>query len=214
MDVIGHPLTYRTTCFINGRCGDAVYAHTNGNGDFVLFNSLGWPWPVHQCFLDRFCASNGERASTPTSDVYTDQELLLELARQNSEYKEAVRQASEDRRKIPQRNIQRVAPETCQSKALSVVGFVQSIVEGHAERFIQGARGMGEQVIIRTLGNRLSQITIVDSDFCSYTAFVDLRNVVLSKGATVKAMFCRTWVLGLNDVFVCDVLDILPIRPR
>ena len=43
MEVLGYPLTYLTTCFISGGCGDDVWAHTNGYGDFVLFDDLGQP---------------------------------------------------------------------------------------------------------------------------------------------------------------------------
>jgi hypothetical protein len=28
-------------------CGDEVFFHTNGNGDFVMFDSLGTPWEIH-----------------------------------------------------------------------------------------------------------------------------------------------------------------------
>jgi len=44
------PRTYPTTCWW---CGASVYFHTNGNGDMVLFDELGWPWQVHHCWLDR-----------------------------------------------------------------------------------------------------------------------------------------------------------------
>ena len=54
MEVLGYPLTYLTTCFISGGCGDDVWAHTNGYRDFVLFDDLGQPWPIHECYLNRF----------------------------------------------------------------------------------------------------------------------------------------------------------------
>ncbi|MEH2124242.1 hypothetical protein [Nostoc sp.] len=41
--------TYPTKC---KKCGKAVYYHTNGNGDSVFFNSLGYPWQVHGCWYD------------------------------------------------------------------------------------------------------------------------------------------------------------------
>src|SRR5580698_6085384 len=56
MKVLDYPLTWPTQCFIgpgNVGCGAATFAHTNGTGDFVLFDSLGPPWPIHQCYLDR-----------------------------------------------------------------------------------------------------------------------------------------------------------------
>jgi hypothetical protein len=48
MKHLGYPLTYATRCFIDGGCGITVYAHTNGTGDFVLFDKLGRPWLGHQ----------------------------------------------------------------------------------------------------------------------------------------------------------------------
>ena len=41
--------THMTVCWW---CGDTVYYHTNGYNDHVLFDNLGWPWPVHQCWQD------------------------------------------------------------------------------------------------------------------------------------------------------------------
>lgn len=54
MDRIGHPATWRTTCFIGRGCGASVVGHTNGRGDFVLFDHVGWPWPIHDCYVRRF----------------------------------------------------------------------------------------------------------------------------------------------------------------
>jgi hypothetical protein len=39
--------TYLTECWW---CGATVYYHTNGYGDSVLFDSLGCPWQVHDCW--------------------------------------------------------------------------------------------------------------------------------------------------------------------
>jgi hypothetical protein len=47
LETLGHPLTYPTTCWW---CGEMVFFHTNGNGDCVLFDELGWPWQVHICW--------------------------------------------------------------------------------------------------------------------------------------------------------------------
>ncbi|HIK14190.1 MAG TPA: hypothetical protein IGS53_02645 [Leptolyngbyaceae cyanobacterium M33_DOE_097] len=46
---IGHgdPETRLISCWW---CGAAVYYHSNGWGDSVLFDGLGKPWPVHECW--------------------------------------------------------------------------------------------------------------------------------------------------------------------
>ena len=45
-----HKLTTEIHCWW---CDKKVYYHTNGNGDSVLFDSLGKPWTIHPCWLDR-----------------------------------------------------------------------------------------------------------------------------------------------------------------
>jgi hypothetical protein len=39
--------TYPTKCWW---CGELVFYHTNGYGDCVLFDSLGYPWEIHSCW--------------------------------------------------------------------------------------------------------------------------------------------------------------------
>jgi hypothetical protein len=43
---LGERLTHPTNCPM---CGALIYFHTNGNGDAVFFDHLGWPWPKHPC---------------------------------------------------------------------------------------------------------------------------------------------------------------------
>lgn len=44
---LGHQLTCKIECWW---CSDEVFFHTNGNGDSVLFDELGWPWTLHSCW--------------------------------------------------------------------------------------------------------------------------------------------------------------------
>lgn len=48
--------TYLTTCWW---CGQEVWYHTNGYGDHVLFDELGWPWQVHSCWAEHAASSGG-----------------------------------------------------------------------------------------------------------------------------------------------------------
>ncbi|MCY1704288.1 hypothetical protein [Deinococcus sp. SL84] len=50
------PATYLTSCWW---CGDEVWYHTNGYGDHVLFDELGWPWQIHSCWEDHAASSGG-----------------------------------------------------------------------------------------------------------------------------------------------------------
>ncbi len=48
LGIVPWPVTYPTRCFW---CGEEVFYHTNGYGDCVLFDELGPPWPIHECWL-------------------------------------------------------------------------------------------------------------------------------------------------------------------
>lgn len=50
------PATYLTNCWW---CGEEVWYHTNGYGDHVLFDELGWPWQVHACWQEHMESSGG-----------------------------------------------------------------------------------------------------------------------------------------------------------
>lgn len=40
-------LTYPTTCW---ECGEPVFFYRSENGGCALFDELGWPWPIHECW--------------------------------------------------------------------------------------------------------------------------------------------------------------------
>lgn len=56
LDSLNIPLTFSTTCWW---CGADVFFHTNGYGDAVLFDSLGWPWEIHACWEDHQAQQKG-----------------------------------------------------------------------------------------------------------------------------------------------------------
>ncbi len=49
-------------------CGADVYYHTNGYGDSVLFDELGWPWQVHPCWEEH------RRSKPPRRKVQLDED--------------------------------------------------------------------------------------------------------------------------------------------
>lgn len=57
LDRCGTPSTRETPCWW---CSAPVFYHTNGNGDSVLFDELGPPWPVHPCW-EEHRASRADR---------------------------------------------------------------------------------------------------------------------------------------------------------
>ena len=44
---LGHKFTCTMDCWW---CGKNVFFHTNGNGDAVLLERLGFPWEIHSCW--------------------------------------------------------------------------------------------------------------------------------------------------------------------
>ena len=211
MKILGYPLTYPTICFINGGCGAKVFAHTNGNGDFVLFDELCPPWPIHSCYLNLFCPAEELNGPRPASGVYTDQEWALEVARHNESYREAARRASQERGGKSAQTIVKVDPKDLPPASIKVLGYVQDIIERRTEKLIRAAGELAQQALRKALGNRDSQITVVDSEFKSYTMFVDIHQEVIAKRTTVVAKVRAINVLGLGAVFVCDEIDILPL---
>jgi hypothetical protein len=212
VEILGYPLTYPTICFIGSGCGARVYAHTNGNGDFVLLDELRPPWTVHSCYLNRFCPPGELNGPRPPSGVYTDQEWALHVARHNAEYKEAARRAARERGAIPVRAISKVDPKDLPLSSLQVLGYVQDIVERRAEKIMKGRGDLAQQALRKALGTRDSQITVVDPEFNSYTMFVDIRQKVVAKRTTVLAQIRAIKVLGLGAIFLCDELDVLPLK--
>jgi len=65
-------LTCKTPC---RWCGAEVYYHTNGYGDSVLFDSLGSPWEVHDCWNQH----REQKKSVRLFDLKVDQFKCLVL---------------------------------------------------------------------------------------------------------------------------------------
>jgi hypothetical protein len=193
MRATGYPITWPTNCFIGGGCGQRVFAHTNGDGDFVLFDSLGWPWPVHACYARRYEDDDRIPGLAPT--VYL-------------EYRQTSISPPENREKS--RNIVRVTPDAVNGK-VEILGRVQDIVENAAAKRLKRLGGLGGHQVTKRLGGRTSQLTILTDDFQSFTAFANLSNTVVSRGMSV-ALRLRAVMLTPGDmVFVVD--DIKVFRP-
>jgi hypothetical protein len=203
MHVLGYARTWKTLCFINGGCGEEVFAHTNGFGDFVLFDSLGWPWPVHECYLDRFCQPAGVSANR--YEIRAD--AIIEYRKADEKVPPVIsRRITRDIRRM-------IASDHLKEPEKIVFGYVQDYIENHAERLFRGLGALGHKHLQATLANNRSQLTIVTSEFESYTAYADLRNVVVRKKDMVAARLKAVKVLGIagtNAVFICD--EVLLVR--
>jgi hypothetical protein len=51
-------------------CGEGVYYHTNGYGDSVYFDSLGYPWQVHRCFQEYWDKERRARQTSKRLNLY------------------------------------------------------------------------------------------------------------------------------------------------
>ena len=63
--------TRKTKCWW---CKAEVYYHTNGYGDCVLFDELGWPWLVHECW------ENHQREQSESFYARVESSMYLRLA--------------------------------------------------------------------------------------------------------------------------------------
>ena len=68
--------TYPTKCWW---CGDEVFYHTNGFGDSVLFDSLGYPWKVHSCWKNYWNEERLKRTDKNSNTVENSQILRSNL---------------------------------------------------------------------------------------------------------------------------------------
>ena len=215
MKSLGYSSSWPTTCFINGGCGARVFAHTNGQGDFVLFDELGWPWPVHDCYLNRYCSSPVDRAPRDGSSVQSvGLASILNIAKNSSDYaresREALRAGGAATR--PRNDIRRIEPHHGMSgDAFTVVGFVADIHERYRPRELRSLGTLGEQIATKVIGARNSQITIVNSSLESFTALADLSRQVVAKGDSVSADLRFSAVLRL-PLFLCDRVQRLSVR--
>ncbi len=67
---LGEPLTHPTVCPV---CSAEIFFHTNGNGDVVFFDELGWPWPKHPCLT----TEEGIRVASRSPEVRAVATLLV-----------------------------------------------------------------------------------------------------------------------------------------
>ena len=202
MQSLGYPATWPTSCFINGGCGQVVFAHTNGFGDFVLLDKLGSPWPVHDCYLDRFILT------TPNSTTYVirpDRETEYRRANDLSPTVPQIRSNTEVR-------IERITPESLLNNNLQISGYVSDYQERHADRLLRNTGGLAHQLATRILGEKRSQLTVITSDLKSYKLFADLHNVIVQKKDMIVAKIRAVPFLAFpttTAIFVCDDLRIV-----
>ena len=165
MKALGHPLTWVTQCFINPKCSAVVWGHTNGYGDFVLFDNLGWPWPVHDCYLRRDQFGGGTQGSSgPSGPVHTPWNKAIGHDGPIDGDWETVRHVT-------------AADSVGAQKHFTVLGTVTNVSKGFVAKSpeFQGVFGLGREEFQRKLGRSTSVITIVSGNGEELEAFIDLK---------------------------------------
>lgn len=166
MQVLGFPLTWRTPCFLPGGCDQIVYAHTNGHGDFVLFDSLGWPWPVHSCYASRL-----DTLATGSINIGSTRVLSYngQLHR-------------------PWDIVTPIEPSRVgRQKRFHLLGTVTHVERGFLTKAPQfrGLHGPAKDEVHRALAGRTSLITVVTGSGEEYAVLLDLKKTPCSFGDIV-----------------------------
>lgn len=199
MKRLGYKLTWPTTCFLG--CSADVWAHTNGDGDFVLLDSLGPPWPVHPCYETRQIVGGVHLRDLDDFELSDSlQQLLHKLD-------EAEGVPSFDR----PAHVTVVDPSEYLGRPFVKRGLVEFYRERRLDHFTRGATSAESAGINRLLGSRLSELAIVDRNGNLFAMFADLHDTVISAGAMVEAEIsaCRVPIKKLGCVFLCHSLRII-----
>lgn len=180
MKPLGYPLTWRTPCFITPDCGKMVYAHTNGAGDFVLFDDLTYPWNIHSCYKTRTYAEHRQQ----------DYKL--------------------DYRNIPQGgdSIQRIAADD-RNASYTIIGTIINIRLGAMSKF-EGFQALDNQTkneIKKRLAGRTSLLQLTDHArqiialYNDKTHTLALRDIIACKIKTMHLINTSVFVVTQLQTF-------------
>ena len=171
MEELGHPLTWTTHCFLDGGCGrQGLFGHTNGFGDFVLFDPpLGWPWPIHECYAQRFELAS----SADTLNMRSTSGVQVKVTRRRSD--DSIFEISADVEK--------------HRAGISVIGTVTNVEKSFVGRspLFSGLSNQQKSDVNRALDRRRSHIVLASGDGYEYGVFVDLDKHPLRFRDTVAA---------------------------
>jgi len=178
MKKLGYRATWLTTCFIGGGCNAVVFAHTNGCGDFVLFDDLGHPWPIHECYANR------KRSSAP-----------LKRSRYIIDYSD-----------VEEFEVYPVDPNKGNA-SYNVIGTITYIERGAVSKY-QGFRDLDKvnsEEVKKKLAGRTSMMKIVDGKGQEFSAFFDGKEQV--DFFDIVACRIKTKVLLNTAVFVVSKME-------
>jgi hypothetical protein len=197
MKKLGYRLTWPTTCFLG--CPAKVWAHTNGDGDFVLLDSLGSPWRIHPCYEIRPIVRDGQLCDLELSDQLEQLLANLDAAKRDRSFRRPA-------------HVNVVDPAEWLGGPFVRMGLVEFYREKRLEQFTKNTPAAELARIKRIFGERKSELAIVDRNGNLFSFFADLRDTVISAGDLVEAEIgaCRIPIKRLGCVFLCHKLRILP----
>jgi len=176
MEALGHASTWETHCFLPGGCGQqGLFGHTNGFGDFVLFDALGWPWPIHECYQRRF------QLGSETDVVRIGSTSSIRSVNHHHHH-------SED-------SIFEVIADLEKHRAgISVIGTVTNVEKGFIGKspLFGNLSTRQKSEIVGTLGGRRSHIVVAAGDGHEYGVFVDFDKYPLGFRDTPGCICRRT----------------------
>lgn len=193
MKKLGYKLTWPTTCF---GCPEQVWAHTNGDGDFVLLDSLGWPWHIHRCYLERPIRRDGQLRDGELDRLEQLLACLDETERESPNPRPA--------------HMTVIDPAEWPRGPFVRKGVVEFYREKRLEHFTRNTSAAVLAQIKRIFGERKSELAIVDRNGNLFPIFADLRDTVISAGDLVEAEIapCRVPIKKLGCVFLCHKLSV------
>lgn len=198
MKELGYPWTWPTSCFIGPDgvgCGAATFAHTNGDGDFVLFDSLGPPWPIHACYQRR--------------DQYSDRHWSKAVDVEAPRPKKVWKSASD---------IQRADAASYRLRSeFHLVGYLQEHHPAKRNQWLKKAGGLGASIIWKILAEHPDQFTIVvgdpDAGLKSYTAFGNIsQHRPRAKDMVAVTLRAVPILLGAGEkefIFIAENISVL-----
>lgn len=206
----GQPVTFLTAC---RDCKASVWFHSNGYGDGVIFDSLGPPWPIHFCYLTR--VSGPSPGYKPYMLTKYGKPALH--SRSNPTIRPAQPTRKPARSQAPQpakveRNIIKCDPANQKTARLTISGFVHAVHPGRKVAKLAPSGTVAHGEFVKAVGDTTyTQVTIVDTNFLSYTMMIPVANIDLSEGTLVQAELERVRVLQ-NWFFVCRSLAELHLQ--
>lgn len=206
----GQPITYPTAC---RDCKAPVFFHSNGYGDGVIFDSLGWPWPIHFCYLTRVAGpSPGYKpymlAKYGKPALHSRSSPRLQPAVHARKPKTApVQQPAK-----VDRNIVKCDPAHQRTARMIVSGFVHAVHPGRKVGKLAPSGTVAHGEFVKAIGGTTyTQVTIVDTNFLSYTMMIPVADIDLSEGTLVQAEIQRVKAVQ-HWFFVCRSLAELHLQ--